>query len=260
MNVTLGIPAGLIQSSPINNVTGGVEVVLPILVVLGVSVLVLRVAHRTLVVSFLATPWSSRANKATRHVLTAVSAAAALCIGVVVVGLIDQDHIGQPLGIFLPVALTVGAAAFAYRLHVPERATDNANRTATTLLICLSVIGVLWAGALYAQTLGTRYAQHFVDNADDQADTMILSRAPLHIIGPGVTVEPLPQDQQNGGYGYCYRGLRYLMGDDRYLVFAPLQRRPTIDSLFLIPTTTDMRFDTKRARPADRPLTCSEWI
>jgi hypothetical protein len=260
MHVTLGIPAGKIRSSQVDYITSGVDVVLPFLVLVAVPALVLMWAHRKFVVRYLAMPRYSRANKVTRRVLECVSVVAALCLGVVALGILCEETVGHPLGILLPLALSSGGAALAYRLHVPKRARDNVNRVATLLLVLLSVFGVLWTASLYGGATGVRYARHFKDNAAEQADIMILSRTPLNVGGPGVTVEHRPQERETGGYEYCYRGLRYLMESDSYLVVAPVGWRPTVDPLSLIPVDADMRFDTKPAEDVLRELTCSQRV
>jgi hypothetical protein len=257
MHVTLGIPAGFLQLSPIDYATAGVDVVLPFLVIIAIPVLALVAVHRTVLARRPSKPSYRRAQKIIRRVLTIATMLGVLGLCLVTTGLLDQERIGRPLGLALPVVLAGSAGAISYRLLVSAQIRDRSSKFLITLLACLAVIGVLWAGALYGESLGRRYAQHFATNFPQQPEVMLLTRGRLQIVGPGVTVEELPYNN-NANYRYCYRGLRFLMENDQYIIYAPVGWTPGIDPLFLIPTETDMRVDTKPGHPAQRQAKCSD--
>jgi hypothetical protein len=257
MNVTLGVPAGFLQVSPIDYATAGVDVVLPFLVIVAMPVLALAAIHRTVLARRLSKPSYHRAQKIIQRALTIATMLGVLGLGLVTTGLLDQERIGRPLGLVLPIVLAGSAGALAYQLLVSAQTRDRSSKFLITLLACLAVIGVLWAGALYGESLGRRYAQHFATNFPHQPDVMLLTRARLQIVGPGVTVEELPYND-NADYRYCYRGLRYLMENDQYIIYAPVGWTPGIDPLFLIPAETDMRVDTKPGNTTQRQAKCSD--
>ncbi len=69
MNVTLGIPAGFLQLSPIDYATAGVDVVLPFLVIVAMPVLAVAAIHRTVLARRLSKPSYRQAQKIIQRVL-----------------------------------------------------------------------------------------------------------------------------------------------------------------------------------------------
>jgi hypothetical protein len=60
---------------------------------------------------------------------------------------------------------------------------------------------------------------------------------------------------ENTNYRYCYYGLRFLIKSDKFYVLAPAGFMIG-DKLFYVPTSTDMRIDTKRATDENPKMPC----
>jgi hypothetical protein len=73
------------------------------------------------------------------------------------------------------------------------------------VLVCL-----FWTASNYAEVLGDRLADEFVDDVDGLAGVVVLSEQPLFLDGPGIDEAPLPGPDAEGALQYRYDGLRLL--------------------------------------------------
>ena len=91
--------------------------VLPFLVLVAIPVLAFVAIHRTVVMSALKLPSYYRTQKIVLRILTVVNKLGILGLSLVAIGLLDQERIGRPLGLVLPITLAGSAGA---RIAVPS--------------------------------------------------------------------------------------------------------------------------------------------
>jgi hypothetical protein len=92
-----------------------------------------------------------------------------------------------------------------------------AGQVAYPLALVVVAVLTLWAGGVYAATLGYQYALSVEDNVPGQAAVTVYSAEPLDLSGPGVTCTRI---QPGTGYPYQCTGLRllYLQSGTYYLL------------------------------------------
>jgi hypothetical protein len=239
MQAALGLSVGVIESSPAQYASAGIEVIVPFGLLSLLALVLVMFVYYVSIRSALRKPRYSRTRKNLRRVLAVVTALAGCGLILVVIGIVRPDGFGRDLGLALPVMLAACAGYLAWRCF------NGMSRLMSYLLACAATIGVLWSSALYGKVVGHRFAEHFATHAIEQAEVEILSHDRLHLVGPGVTEEELSQ-QSTSLYRYCYRGLRHLMASGKYYVFAPAEWKLG-EELFYVPTDAVMRFDTARA-------------
>lgn len=257
MQVMLGMPVGIIDSSPIDYAAAGVDVILPFLTSGAIALLLAVATHRMIVQPALTKPKYDRTHRIVRRALASTTALSYLGLALVAIGLIVEDTLNHSFGIILPVTLTASASGLAYSRTMLRNCSDRSRGPLFRLPTGLAVAGILWSGALYGDTTGRKFAEYFEANAINEAEVTIMSHDRLQLVGPGVTVEELPF-AENTNYRYCYRGLRFLMSSDRFYVLVPAGFEIG-SKLFYVPTTTDVRIETQRATDeTSKAIMCSE--
>jgi hypothetical protein len=223
-------------------------------------VLALLCMHRWLVLPLVAPNMNGHSHRFLDRVLVMAQVVALVLAALVVVGLLMQDQVGRPLGLTLPLSLslTTAAALLAYVWHVRSLmgtlATDvdqiarDTNRAATRtkslqslVLLTLVLIGFWWALAIYADHIGKRIAGNIASGLPTAPEVSLYSVKRIQLTGPGVTVEEIRQD--NSRYRYQYRGLRLLARTrDQYLIL-PAGWQKGRDSVSRVPDDDTVRID-----------------
>jgi hypothetical protein len=120
--------------------------------------------------------------------------------------------------VLFPASIGAGTllAVYAGRIRQDRRASeddhseDGQRRFALAFAGLLVLVCLFWTASNYAELLGDRLADDFVDEVDSLAGVVVLSEQPLFLDGPGVDVNPLPGPGADGALQYRYEGLRLL--------------------------------------------------
>jgi hypothetical protein len=117
-----------------------------------------------------------------------------------------------PASIGAGTLLGVYAGRIRHDRHPNEddHTEDGQSRFALAFAGLLVLVCLFWTASNYAELLGDRLADDFVDEVDRLAGVVVLSEQPLFLDGPGVDKDPLPGPDADGALQYRYEGLRLL--------------------------------------------------
>jgi len=187
-----------------------------------------------------------------RWCLTAVNAAGAALIVVVITAILLPRQIGAPLGIVLPLLLLAAVILLGYVTYLRSkysvtlalawsRQADPASRAYTLTLIALGLVAALWAVGLYGNEVGVSSAADLADNLLDKPSITIYSTERLAIFGPGVITAPITQAGTK--YHYQYSGLRLLLHPPDKYILLPVGWRHGRDRVFVLRDDDTIRAD-----------------
>lgn len=116
-----------------------------------------------------------------------------------------------PASIGAGTLLGVYAGRIRRERHPDEDLTDaRRSRLALAFAGLLVLVCLFWTASNYAEVLGDRLADDFVDEVDRLAGVVVSSEQRLFLDGPGVDEDPLPGPEADGALQYRYEGLRLL--------------------------------------------------
>jgi len=170
----------------------------------------------------------------------------------------QQPHPGRPLLIGTGAALTVIALILAWvATYIPISTylvlallgsgpllltwpthTERHGRFPYSLAIVVAAVCTLWAGALYAQSTGTRDAESIVRSLPSATAVVVYSPQRLALSGPGVTVQQLPPGFL---YHYEYQGLRLLTTRDGTYYLLPVGWNSRLDLTYIFNESDQIR-------------------
>jgi len=112
------------------------------------------------------------------------------------------------------------------------------------VLVCL-----FWTASNYAELLGDRLADDFVDEVDRLPGVVVSSQLPLFLDGPGVDEDPLQGPNADGVLRYRYEGLRLLEHTGGRYFLVSDGWTPTYGVVFVLEAHDDtLRLDFVRDR------------
>jgi hypothetical protein len=113
----------------------------------------------------------------------------------------------------------------------------------------LALVCLFWTASNYAELLGDRLADDFIDEVDRLAGVVVLSEQPLFLDGPGVDEDPLPGHDADGALQYRYEGLRLLEHTGGRYFLVSDGWTPTYGVVFVLEADDDtIRLDFVRDR------------
>lgn len=113
-------------------------------------------------------------------------------------------------------------------------------RALYSLAIVVSVICALWAGSLYANSIGTRAAQDFSRHLGAKTQVAVYSAQGLSLAGPRVTRQSFPA---GFAYRYRYEGLRLLYMSSGTYYLLPLGWTPQSGLTYVLAPGDQMRVE-----------------
>ena len=147
-----------------------------------------------------------------------------------------------PPGLLYGLSLSAGALAFAYGSYLKRRfpgvsaefpgSADRTRLARVSATFILVALGLFWAAANYASSLGETRADTFEATLPGLPAAYLHSKEPLGIAAPGVVEDACPTGE---GFRYRYRGLRLLtQAADRYFLL-PESWSPSTGMAIVIP-------------------------
>jgi hypothetical protein len=120
--------------------------------------------------------------------------------------------------VLFPASIGAGTllGVYAGRIRQDRHPNEGGHTEAGQARFALAFAGLLvlvclfWTASNYAELLGDRLADDFVDEVDRLAGVVVSSEQPLFLDGPGVDEDPLPGPDADGALKYRYEGLRLL--------------------------------------------------
>ncbi len=116
--------------------------------------------------------------------------------------------------VLFPASIGIGVLLYLYasQLRLSHRTPDAAESyrslTARMCVALLVALCLFWTASNYAEVLGARLAEDFVDQIPALPGVTIYSELPIHLDGPGVVEADLGGDE--GALRFRYEGLRLL--------------------------------------------------
>jgi hypothetical protein len=150
--------------------------------------------------------------------------------------------------VLFPASIGAGALLWVYAGRV-RRGDDGRSRFALALVGVLVLVCLFWTASNYAEVLGDRLADDFVDEVDRLPGVVVSSQQRLYLDGPGVDETQLPGPDEDGGLRYRYEGLRLLEHTGGRYFLVSDGWTPTYGVVFVLEDGDDtMRLDFVRDR------------
>ncbi len=150
--------------------------------------------------------------------------------------------------VLFPASIGAGALLWVYAGRV-RRGDDGRSRFALALVGVLVLVCLFWTASNYAEVLGDRLADDFVDEVDRLPGVVVSSQERLYLDGPGVDETQLPGPEEDGGLRYRYEGLRLLEHTGGRYFLVSDGWTPTYGVVFVLEDGDDtMRLDFVRDR------------
>jgi hypothetical protein len=111
--------------------------------------------------------------------------------------------------VLFPASIGAGVLLWVYAGRV-RRGDEGWSRLALAFVGLLVLVCLFWTASNYAEVLGDRLADGFVDEVDRLPGVVVASEQRLYLDGPGVDETRLPGPVEEGGLRYRYAGLRLL--------------------------------------------------
>jgi hypothetical protein len=121
----------------------------------------------------------------------------------------------------------------------PTRAHRH-GRLQYTLAIIVAAVCALWAGSLYAHSLGIEAAQKLVRDLPEGTAVAVYSVQPLALSGPQVTVQDFGSAFR---YRYRYEGLRLLTARSGTYYLLPVGWTPQLDLTYILDDSDQIRIE-----------------
>lgn len=131
-------------------------------------------------------------------------------------------------------------AAGPLMLTRAARGNNRAGIFPYTLAVVVTGVCILWAGALYANGLGTRAAQGIATSLAGRTAVAVYTVQPLALSGPGVIVQKLPAGYL---YHYRYEGLRLLYMSSGTYYLLPQGWIPQLDLTYVLNSDDQTMFE-----------------
>jgi len=156
-----------------------------------------------------------------------------------------QDTISSVMGIWLPLSVTLGAAAVLYSYSTMNSSGmwRGYGHWPTRAMVALVLMCTVWTGIGYGEQIGERTARNFAGNLEQQPEVIVFTESRLAIAGRGVQVKPIGQPDDK--YRYCYRGLRLLTRSNGQYVLIPVGWHWGDEALSVIPANDSLRVDIR---------------
>jgi len=199
---------------------------------------------------------TSRRHRATRAVAGVLLPA---CLAAPVLGALAEARRPDLTGLILPLAACMGVLLTSYAVTLRRRTSVDSYRWETSVELRRGrrirvLIGVVVAATLFwwvgdfAGVVGRGLAYRIANDLGALPGVVIYSDRDLHLVGPGVGVERLSEDES--AYAFRYDGLRLLERSDGRLFL--LSDRWTIaeGTMFVIADDERVRIEYAHGPPA----------
>lgn len=210
----LNVQLSMLRLDPVTYIYRGMLVLVPALLVLGLSIVVVIAAHR-LVLRFLA---NQKSRTIARQIVRTIACLALLVSGVGLILTVNDD--GHDWWMPCMLAASCAALALGDRSFGGKAADDaRSTGTVTSVLVMLCALAVFMAVVDYAHWFGRQVGQHALNTAQDQPSAVVYSTEWLGIVGPGV--KPVPVVVKGSKFRICYTGLVLIIRNGDEYLFVP---------------------------------------